>query len=165
MLLMLPDRRRALEIEVRLTRYTDYALRVLMHLAARPDRLSSIAEIARSYGISQNHLMKVVHDLRKAGYVQAVRGRSGGIRLARPPEQINIGEVVRHTEDGFDLVDCGSCVIAPACGLTGVLGQALTAFMRTLDAYSLGDIVGNRAEALRGLAMVRKSEAVPIPIP
>lgn len=133
---------------MKLTRYTDYALRVLMHLAARPERLSSIGEIARTYRISQNHLMKVVHDLRKAGYVEAVRGRSGGIRLARPASQINVGEVVRHTEEGFDLVDCGSCIIAPACGLTGVLAEALVAFMRTLDGYSLKDITSNRMHAL-----------------
>jgi Rrf2 family nitric oxide-sensitive transcriptional repressor len=138
---------------VKLTRYTDYALRVLMHLAARPERLSSIGEIARTYRISQNHLMKVVHDLRKSGYVEAVRGRSGGIRLARPPFQINIGDVVRHTEDGFDLVDCGSCIIAPACGLTGVLGEALGAFMRVLDGYTLGDLVEERREALRAFGI------------
>jgi Rrf2 family nitric oxide-sensitive transcriptional repressor len=133
---------------MKLTRYTDYALRVLMHLAARPERLSSISEIARSYGISQNHLMKVVHDLRKEGYVAAVRGRAGGVRLARPPAEINIGEIVRHAEEGFDLVECGSCVIAPACGLTGVLGQALGAFMRVLDGYTLADLVADRTEAL-----------------
>lgn len=91
---------------MKLTRYTDYALRVLMHVAARPERLSSIGEIARSYGISQNHLMKVVHDLRKSGFLAAVRGRSGGIKLGRPAGEIVIGEVVRHTEDGFDLVEC-----------------------------------------------------------
>jgi Rrf2 family nitric oxide-sensitive transcriptional repressor len=151
---------------VKLTRYTDYALRVLMHLAARPDRLSSIGEIARSYGISQNHLMKVVHDLRKAGYVDAVRGRSGGIRLARPPTEINVGAVVRHTEEGFDLVDCGSCVIAPACGLTGVLGEALGAFMRVLDSYTLGDLTANRAEALRDLFVLpRLKQAAAAPPP
>ncbi len=134
---------------MKLTRYTDYSLRVLMHLAARPERLASIGEIARAYGISQNHLMKVVHDLRKAGYVAAVRGRSGGITLGRPPGEINVGEVVRHSEEGFDLVDCGSCIIAPACGLTGVLNQALAAFMRTLDSFTLADLVADRSEALR----------------
>jgi Rrf2 family nitric oxide-sensitive transcriptional repressor len=143
---------------VKLTRYTDYALRVLMHLAARPERLSSIGEIARSYGISQNHLMKVVHDLRKAGYVAAVRGRTGGIRLAKPPSEINVGEVVRHTEEGFDLVDCGSCIIAPACGLTGVLGEALRAFMHTLDRHTLADLVADRTEALL------RSFGVPVPV-
>ena len=138
---------------MRLTRYTDYSLRVLMHLAARPERLSSISEIARTYAISQNHLMKVVHDLRKAGYLSAVRGRSGGIRLGKPADQINIGEVVRHTEEGFELVDCGSCIIAPACGLTGVLNEALRAFMRTLDGYSLADLVAGRSEALRAFGI------------
>ena len=136
---------------MKLTRYTDYALRVLMHLAARPDQLATIGEIARTYRISQNHLMKVVHDLRKAGFLDAVRGRSGGIRLARPPSEINGGVVVRHTEEDFDLVECGSCIIAPACGLVGVLCEALGAFMRTLDGYSLADLVAHRAEALRGL--------------
>jgi Rrf2 family nitric oxide-sensitive transcriptional repressor len=139
---------------VRLTRYTDYALRVLMHLAAKPDRLSSIGEIARSYAISQNHLMKVVHDLRQQGYVDAVRGRSGGIRLGRPASEIVIGEVVRHTEEGFELVDCGSCLIARACGLTGVLGEALRAFMAVLDRHTLADLVQDRGEALRALFAV-----------
>ena len=133
---------------MKLTRYTDYALRVLMHLAARPERLSSIGEIARTYGISQNHLMKVVHDLRQAGYVASVRGRSGGITLGRPASDINVGDVVRHTEEGFDLVDCGSCIIAPACGLTGVFKEALTAFMNTLDRHTLADLVADRTDAL-----------------
>ncbi len=131
---------------MRLTRYTDYAMRVLLYLAARPDRLCSISEIANAYGISQNHLMKVVSDLVGAGYLDSVRGRSGGVRLARPPSDINIGAVVRHTEDGFDLVDCGSCVIAPACGLTGALAQALTAFMKVLDGYTLENLTSRRLD-------------------
>jgi Rrf2 family nitric oxide-sensitive transcriptional repressor len=138
---------------MRLTRYTDYSLRVLMHLAARPEQLASIGEIAKAYGISHNHLMKVVHDLRKAGYVASVRGRSGGMRLARPAAEINIGEVVRHTEEGFDLADCGSCIIAPACALTSVLNEALDAFMTVLDRHSLADLVMSRANALRQLFM------------
>ncbi len=148
---------------MKLTRYTDYALRVLMHLAARPERLSSISEIARGYGISHNHLMKVVHDLRKEGYVAAVRGRSGGIRLGRPAAEIRVGEVVRHTEEGFALVDCGSCIIAPACGLTGVLGEALGAFMRVLDGYTLADLVAGRGEALLssfGVPLARPAASV-----
>ena len=136
---------------MKLTRYSDYALRVLMHLAARSDRLASIGEIARTYRISHNHLMKVVHDLRKAGFVAATRGRTGGIRLARRPEDITIGEVVRHTEGGFDLVDCGSCVIAPACALTGALHEALGAFMAVLDGYSLADLVSEQRSGLREL--------------
>lgn len=136
---------------MKLTRYTDYALRVLMHLAAKPDRLASIGEMARTYRISQNHLMKVVHDLRKAGFLDAVRGRAGGVRLARPPQDIRIGDVVRQTEGGFDLVDCESCVIARACSLTGALRQALAAFMDVLDNYTLADLVRERQDGLREL--------------
>jgi len=126
---------------MRLTRYTDYALRVLIYLGARPDTLCSIAEISRAYDISQNHLMKVVNDLVNAGYLASARGRFGGIRLARPPSEINVGAVIRHTEDGFDLVDCSDCVIAPACGLTGALRQALAAFLAVLDDYTLADLI------------------------
>lgn len=136
---------------MRLKAYTDYALRVLMHLAARPDRLSSIGEMARTYRISHNHLMKVVQDLRKEGFVDSVRGRSGGIRLARPPEDISVGEVVRHTEASFDLVDCASCVIAPACSLTAALHEARRAFMAVLDGYSLESLVADRQRGLREL--------------
>ncbi|RJF85699.1 Rrf2 family transcriptional regulator [Sphingomonas cavernae] len=134
---------------MRLTRYTDYAMRVLLYLGARPDRLCSIAEIARAYGISQNHLMKVVNDLVNAGYVTSVRGRFGGVRLGRPAVEINVGAVVRHTEDGFDLVDCGNCIIAPACGLTGALKEALAAFMAVLDGYSLDDLLVKRDDLAR----------------
>ncbi|WP_293881988.1 Rrf2 family transcriptional regulator [Sphingomonas sp.] len=131
---------------MRLTRYTDYALRVLIYLGTRPDTLCSIAEISRAYDISQNHLMKVVNDLVNAGYLASARGRFGGIRLAKPAAEINVGAVVRHTEDGFDLVDCGECIIAPACGLTGALRQALAAFMRVLDGYTLADLITKPAE-------------------
>jgi Rrf2 family transcriptional regulator, nitric oxide-sensitive transcriptional repressor len=136
---------------MRLKSYTDYALRVLMHLAARPDRLSSIGEIARTYRISHNHLMKVVQDLRTESFLDAVRGRSGGIRLARAAEKISVGDVVRHTEGTFDLVDCGSCVIAPACALTAALHEARRAFMAVLDGYSLADLVEERRTGLRAL--------------
>ena len=136
---------------MRLKSYTDYALRVLMHLAAKPDRLSSIAEIARTYRISHNHLMKVVQDLRKEGFLDAVRGRTGGVRLARPAAEISVGQVVRHTESGFDLVDCGSCVIAPACALTAALYEARNAFFAVLDGYSLADLVEDRKSGLREL--------------
>ena len=131
---------------MRLTRYTDYAMRVLLYVGARPERLCSIAEISRAYGISQNHRMKVVHDLGKAGYLASARGRFGGIKLGRAPEDIIVGAVVRHTEDGFDLVDCGTCIIAPACGLTGALREALAAFLAVLDGYTLADLLAKRSE-------------------
>lgn len=133
---------------MKLTRYTDYALRVLLYLGARPERLCAISEMSRAYGISQNHLMKVVHDLGKAGFVASARGRLGGIRLARAPAEIIIGSVIRHTEDSFDLADCGGCIIAPACGLTGVLREALAAFMAVLDSYTLEDMLAKRVDML-----------------
>ncbi|WP_298670572.1 Rrf2 family transcriptional regulator [uncultured Sphingomonas sp.] len=131
-----------------LTRYTDYAMRVLLYLGAHPERLCSIGEVSRAYGVSQNHLMKVVNDLANAGYVASVRGRGGGIRLGRAPDQINVGALVRHTEDGFDLVDCGGCIIAPACGLTVALAEALSAFMAVLDRYTLQDLIAKRPDIL-----------------
>lgn len=134
---------------MRLTRYTDYAMRVLLYLGAQPEKVCSISEIARAYGISQNHLMKVAHDLGKAGYVEGVRGRFGGIRLAKPAEEINVGDVMRQTEEGFELVECSTCVIAPACGLTGVLDEALAAFMAVLDRYTLADLLKKRSKLMR----------------
>jgi Rrf2 family nitric oxide-sensitive transcriptional repressor len=131
---------------MRLTRYTDFALRVLLYLAARPDGLSSIAAISKAYGVSQNHLMKVVNDLANSGYVATVRGRSGGVRLGRAPEEINIGAVVRHTEDSFQVVDCATCIIAPVCGLSGALDDAVNAFLGVLDSYSLADLMTTRRE-------------------
>lgn len=131
---------------MKLTLFTDYSMRVLLYLGTHPDRLCSIAEVARSYGISQNHLMKVVNQLVRAGYIESVRGRFGGIRLGRPPGEINVGALVRHTEEGFDLVDCGHCVIAPACGLNSVLGEALGAFLAVLDRYTLEDLLTRRRE-------------------
>lgn len=134
---------------MKLTLFTDYTVRVLLYLAARPDRLCSIAEVARTYGISQNHLMKVVNELAHRGYVETVRGRFGGIRLGLRPEDINIGRVIRQTEEGFNLVDCDSCLIAPACGLTGVLKEALGAFLAVLDRYTLADMMTRQEDLLR----------------
>ena len=138
---------------MRLSRHTDYALRVLIHLAARPDRLASIAEIARTYAISENHLMKVVHMLGRAGFIRTVRGRGGGIALARPAAEIGIGAIVRHGEPDLNLADCGGCVIAPACGLTGVLGEALGAFLTVLDRYTIADISGRRGDLAKLLGL------------
>lgn len=147
---------------MRLTRYTDYALRVLIHLGAQPHRICSIAEIARGYGISQNHLMKVAHDLGRAGYVEGVRGRAGGIRLARPPEKINVGAVVRQMEDGFDLVECDTCAIAAACELTRILDEALAAFMKVLDRYTLADLLKRQTKLLRLLGVEDALRARPL---
>ena len=135
---------------MRLTRYTDYALRVLLQLTVQDERLVSIGEISRAYSISQNHLMKVVQDLSRAGFVTAVRGRNGGLRLGRRPEEIRIGDVVRHTEDGFQLVDCSTCKVAPACTLPRGLNEATRAFLAVLDRYTLADMTSQRGD-LRAL--------------
>jgi Rrf2 family nitric oxide-sensitive transcriptional repressor len=138
---------------MRLTRYTDYAIRVLLHLAAHDDRTVSIQEIANAYGISKDHLMKVVQDLSKTGFVAAQRGRGGGLRLGRPACEIRIGDVVRQTEDGFQLVDCGSCKVAPVCGLPRTLNEATAAFLAVLDAQTLDAIVADQAAARRLLTL------------
>jgi Rrf2 family nitric oxide-sensitive transcriptional repressor len=130
-----------------LTLYSDYSLRVLMYVGINRDRLCTISEIADAYDISRNHLMKVVKDLGQAGYLDTLRGRSGGIRLAREPHDINIGQLVRHTEEGFELVECfgtgNLCAISPACRLRGLLGNALNAFLGVLDEASLADLLEN----------------------
>lgn len=131
---------------MRLTRYTDYALRVLLYCGREPGKLARIPEMARAYGISQSHLMKVVSDLVGQGYLESVRGRGGGIRLARQPEEISIGKLVRHTEDDFDLVECGTCLIAPACGLSSLFDEALAAFLAVLDSYSLADALSRKGD-------------------
>ncbi len=129
---------------MKLSRYTDYALRLMTHLAARPDELSSIREIAHAHAISQNHLMKVVNDLARAGFIETVRGRHGGVRLGRPAGEVTIGEIVRHTEGHAALVECAGCVIAPACTLPRILAEAAEAFMQSLDRYPLSDLVRSR---------------------
>ncbi len=134
---------------MQLTRYTDYSVRVLTHLSTYPDRLSCIAEIAQAFGISRNHLMKVVQDLGQSGYVETVRGRNGGIRLRRPPQDINLGALVRHTEKHFDVVDCPNCLIASACQMTNVFAQATRAFLSVLDQYTLADMMARRNQLHR----------------
>lgn len=132
-----------------LTRYTDYALRALLYLGQQQGELCSISEIAGAYAISQNHLMKVVSDLASAGYVESVRGRNGGIRLGKPADQINIGALVRHTEEDLALLDCGSCIIGKACGLPSVLDEALRAFLAVLDRYTLADVIARQGDFLK----------------
>ena len=130
---------------MRLTNFSDYALRVLLFAAARGDELITIEETAKAYGISRTHLMKVANQLTRSGYLKAMRGRSGGLALAMRPNKICLGDVVRATEPDFALVDCFSpgnhCLITPRCRLKGVLKEALGAFMATLDRYTLADLV------------------------
>lgn len=131
---------------MRLTRYTDYALRVLMQVGLSGGRLVRIAEIAERFDISRNHLTKIVHQLGVHGYLETIQGRHGGIRLARSPETIVIGDVVRDFEEGFDLVECFNtdrcdCRIQPACVLKGTLDEALDAFLGVLDSTTLADLL------------------------
>jgi Rrf2 family nitric oxide-sensitive transcriptional repressor len=130
---------------MRLTVYSDYSLRLLMYLAVRPERLSTIQEVAKAYNISSNHLMKVVHQLGMAGYVKTVRGRSGGIRLGREAEAIGLGELLRFTEPDMDIVPCfepenQDCPLRRACRLKGALDKARQAFLGVLDEYTLADL-------------------------
>ena len=128
-----------------ITRYTDYSIRVLVYLAVQGDRLATIQEIAASYDISKNHLMKVVHQLNKKGYIETIRGKKGGMRLHRAPLDINIGILVRETEQDLSIVEClsskNACKIAPVCGLKSMFGEALDGFLSVLDKYTLADVI------------------------
>ncbi|MES2399717.1 MAG: Rrf2 family transcriptional regulator [Pseudomonadota bacterium] len=130
---------------MRLTNMTDYALRLLMFLAQRPDRLCNIAEIASHYRLSEAHMMKITHQLGLIGWIETVRGKGGGMRLARKPQDIGIGEVVRSMEPDFFMVECftsgNSCRLTGDCKLTGVLDGALRSFMQSLDRHTLADIL------------------------
>lgn len=130
---------------MRITRYTDYSLRVLMYLAQKGETLSTIAEIAASYDISRNHLMKVVQELNSKGYLIATRGKNGGLRLKGKPEDINVGALVRDTEQDLELVECfgnnNHCIITPVCQLRVALAEALDAFFAKLDEYTLADLL------------------------
>lgn len=137
---------------MRLTIFTDYTLRVLIYLGAHHDaeRLTTIGDVAAAYGISENHLMKVVHHLSKQGYLETTRGKGGGMRLARAPDEINIGAVVRDAEEDVALVECFEagnhhCPIESACTLRGVLARALRAFFEVLDGQTLADLLKPRA--------------------
>jgi Rrf2 family nitric oxide-sensitive transcriptional repressor len=130
---------------MRLSDYTDYTLRVLMHCAANPDRLVTIAEIADRYQVSKNHLMKIVNDLGRQGVVETTRGRGGGLRLLKAASAIRVGDVLRHAETDFRLVECfdastNTCTLTPTCRLKKVLRNALAAYFAALDGVTLADI-------------------------
>ncbi|NVD71871.1 Rrf2 family transcriptional regulator [Duganella sp. BJB1802] len=130
---------------MRLTAFTDYTLRTLIYLAGQRDRLVTIAEIAERHGMSKHHLTKVVYELGLTGVIRTVRGRHGGVELARPAEEIRIGEVVRASEPDFHVADCfdarrATCVYAGRCCVQGMLGQAVGAYLTALDAVTLADL-------------------------
>ena len=142
---------------MRLTTFSDYTLRTLIYLALRPDRLCTIEGIAGAYGISANHLTKVVHEAAKAGEVRTVRGQGGGLCLARAPEEITVGAVLRRTEPDLALAPCfgtaAACRIQPGCVLQGALGEALAAFLAVLDRKTLADLIrpGRQLAELLGM--------------
>lgn len=131
---------------VKLTLLSDYSLRMLMHLAVNQDSLVTISETADRFGISKNHLMKVAHQLGRFGFIETIRGRSGGLRLAKPLEDINLGEVIRKMEQSSVLVECfpggkGGCLITKECRLKSILHGAQDAFFDHLDAFFLSDLI------------------------
>ncbi len=134
---------------MQLTKFTDYCLRVLMYLGVRGGELATISEISETYKVSNNHLMKVVQHLAGKGYVETVRGKGGGIRLARKPELINLGDVVRDCEHDLAIVECFNptntqCPLLPACILRTALKDATKKFFAALDQYTIADLVGKR---------------------
>lgn len=140
---------------MRLTTFTDYNLRVLMYLALDADRIASVPEIAAAYGISEHHLTKVVHHLGRTGFVLPIRGKGGGVRLAREAAAIGLGDVVRAAEGESALVECmtpegGDCRIAAGCALARILAEAAQAMRAALDRYTLADLIG-RPRPLRRL--------------
>lgn len=138
---------------MRLTDYTDYALRLLMHLGVHPDKIITVREISAIHGISHNHLTKIAHQLGVLGVLNTLRGRAGGIQLARPAEQIMLGSVIRMTEPDFQMVDCfsaadSSCMLAGRCKLKGLLAEATAAFLQRLDQVPLSALLGAPGAAL-----------------
>lgn len=149
-----------------LTQFSDYSLRLAIYLACHPDKVASSDEVSRAFGISRNHLVKVVQTLTELEVVEAQRGRGGGMRLAMPPSEINVGWLIRRTEPHFDLVECfnsevNSCPIAPACGLKGVLHLAQEAFLGVLDKYNLEQLLTRRDElvTLLGKSLMQDAES------
>ena len=139
---------------MRITSYTDYSLRTLIYVALKGEEISTIREIAERYNISKSHLMKVVQELNSKGYLQAVRGKNGGLRLNGQPKDINLGKLVRDIEEDFALVECfngDGCNLSPTCRLKGILYKALDAFFVVLEDYTLADLLpaSSRRELIR----------------
>lgn len=140
-----------------LTQHTDFALRVMIYLAVRPGERVTIQEISDTYGISRNHLMKVVQRLGMLGHIKTVRGKRGGLMLRRPPNRVRVGSIVRDMEDNLSIVECfspgGQCRISGVCHLQGAISNALTAFLRVLDRYTLADLTDNVGELTAALGI------------
>lgn len=148
---------------MRLTLGTDYALRTLIYVGANTGRLSTIAEIAESFGISNAHLMKIVHRLGQLGFVETLRGKGGGLRLARPPREIGIGNLIREIEDDLAVMGClaesGFCRIESCCVLRRALHEATEAFLRVLDGYTLADLLVPKTPLARTLGLTNEARS------
>jgi len=148
---------------MRLTSYTDYSLRVLIFLGLQSDRRVNVSEISEGFQISRNHLVKVINNLARGGFILSHRGKGGGIALARAPEKINLGQVVRFTEGPFEVVECfrsgNACVITGACTLTDVLREACGSFLKVLDRHTLADLLINRTSLMRRLGSQSRTAA------
>lgn len=145
---------------MRLTSYTDYALRTLMYLAMNREKLVTIGDIAEAHHIAKNHLTKVVHQLGTLGYVETVRGRSGGLRLNREPRDITVGEVVRHTESDFYMASCfdastAPCLYAAGCEMRGALARATAAFLAVLDSVTLEQMTERNPQGEPGVQAIQ----------
>ena len=154
-----------LAFDMQLNAFTDYALRVLVYAAARPDERCLTSDVASAFGISRHHMVKVVNGLQHLGYIETTRGRTGGFTLARPPEDIRVGDVVRRTESAMVIVECfdrhtNTCPLAQACGLKGALAEAFTAFLAALDRYSIADMVARPRWASTLLTLAPQPVAV-----
>jgi len=150
---------------MRLTKQTNYAIRMMMYCDSN-EGLSRVSSIAQFYNLSEQFLLKILQTLTKAGFVQSVRGRNGGIKLARPAEEISLGEIVRQTEDNFALAECFEegetvCPLITSCGLNQALSEALGAFFNVLDSYTLADLTNNQRN-LHVLLQLDASKNVPL---
>lgn len=146
---------------MQLTLYTDYSLRVLIYLSMHKDRSATISEIAEFYQVSRNHLVKVVHNLSLKNYINSTRGKGGGLRLARDASEIIVGSVVRDTEPNFNIVECFAdnadpCTVEPVCTLKSILGQATNNFLKTLDSYTIADMLKKPNESI--ISFMEKKE-------
>ena len=143
---------------MRITTFTDYSLRVLIQAALRHPQKITVDEVAAAYGISRNHLIKIVHELGRAGFIATQRGRSGGFTLARPANRISIADVVKFGESGHPVLECfdpanNACVITPACRLKGIFAKAMSAFYAALDQHTLADVMIRPDALLRHLGL------------
>ena len=151
---------------MRVTAYSNYALRTLMYAALKGDELSRVKDIAEAYNISKAHLVKCVHQLGQWGYLDNYRGRNGGFRLAKPASEISVGEVLRHTEDCFDLVECfvpesSTCPLTYFCELGATFHRALAAFLAEVDKVTIEDLIAPRRKMLESLKLEEQEKASP----